>query len=68
MKGFLSVYNASQRHDLSVRYLRVLLSSGRIKGEQEQISKRHSVWFIEEKSLQRFLRTKRSPGRPKKKP
>jgi hypothetical protein len=67
MKGILSVYRAAQKYGLSVRYLRVLLSDKRIKGDQEQVSKRHSVWLIEEKSLQLFLRTKRHPGRPKNK-
>lgn len=65
MKHVLTTLEASQKYALSTRYLRVLLASGRINGRQAQISKKSSIWLIEEKSLESFLKTERKVGRPK---
>ena len=63
----LTTLEAANKYKLSTRYLRVLLAAGRIKGRLAVVSKRTTLWLIEEPSIQKFLKTKRTVGRPKKK-
>jgi len=63
----LTTLEAANKYKLSTRYLRVLLAAGRISGRLAVVSKRTTLWLIEEPSLRKFLKTNRKVGRPKKK-
>ena len=67
MKELMTTYKASEKYGLSARYLRTLLDDGRIKYDIAPTSKNRFVFIINEPSLQRFLKTRRKPGRPPKK-
>ncbi len=63
----ISIYEASKEYDLSLSYFRILCLKGRLKAERIEIAKKKTLWLIYEPSILAFLKTKRSPGRPKKK-
>lgn len=67
MKELLTTYKASKKYGLSARYLRTLLDEGRINYDKAPTSENRFVFVINEPSLQRFLKTRRKPGRPPKK-
>jgi len=58
----LSTYEASRKYNFSTGYLRLLLGKKSIKGRQVEITSKKSVWMIDEKSLQKFLKKERKPG------
>lgn len=65
-RKYLTAYEASEKYGLSTSYLRILCIKGRLKAESVKITKTKTLWLISESSLKAFLKTKRSPGRPKK--
>ncbi|MCH7554316.1 MAG: helix-turn-helix domain-containing protein [Chloroflexi bacterium] len=62
MRGFTTVTDAAERIGSNRQYVRALLAQGRLKGEK--INPR--LWMISERSLDRYLATRRPPGRPAK--
>ena len=66
MKAILTTLEASEKYQLSARYVRVLLAEERIKGRQAKISKSRFIWLIDEPSLKKYLKQDHPVGRPKK--
>ena len=61
-RSFLSTGEASEKTNLSTRYIQRLLQEGRLEG-----FKASSIWFVYEDSLSAFLSEPRKRG-PKKSP
>jgi len=66
-RKFLSTFEAGRKYDLSMSYLRLLVSNGVLKAEPLKVTQKRVVWLIRESSLKAFLSKKRKPGpKPKK--
>lgn len=59
----ITTWEAHKKYGLSTGYLRRLLARKVIKGRVAPITSRRKVWLLDERSLQKFLKTDRRPGR-----
>ncbi|MFA5166975.1 MAG: hypothetical protein WC530_00435 [Candidatus Omnitrophota bacterium] len=70
----LTTPEAANKYGLSTGYIRHLLINKVIKGRQAILSRKNTVWLIDEPSLKKYLAKDRTPGpkprkkRPKKSP
>ena len=51
MNQVLTTLEAANKYKLSMRYLRVLLANGKIKGRQAAITLSRGIWLIDERSV-----------------
>lgn len=66
-RKFLSTYEASRDHHLSISYIRHLVAKKMVKAEAMKVTAKRIIWLIDKASLQSFLSTPRTPGpKPKK--
>lgn len=64
----LTTWEVAEKYRLSPSYIRLLLSKKAIKGRQAPLHAKRYIWLIDEDSVKKFLKTKRTPGpRPHKK-
>jgi len=63
----LTTYEASEVSGLSTSHLRRLLSKNAIKGRLAKITTKSEIWLINDKSLRKYIDSKRKPGPKKKK-
>ena len=58
----ITVTQASQRHGLSGRWIRMLIEEGRIEGQSFG-----KTWVLDSNALATYIQNRRAPGRPLKK-
>jgi hypothetical protein len=63
----ITTWEAHKKYGLSTGYLRRLLAKGVLKGREAPITSRRKVWFLDENSLKKYLKTDRKPGPKSKK-
>ena len=61
MKGYLSIAEVQEQTGYSNGWVNILLHRGHLKGERVG-----TVWLVKVSSVERYLATKRPPGRPPK--
>ena len=66
VKHLLTTYEAAAKYKLTTGYIRRIMATGNVKGRLSLISENKQMWLINALSLQRFMKNRPAPGRPKK--
>lgn len=67
MTNWLTTYEAAEKYGLTGGYLRRLMRMNKLKGREARVTKTRTMWFIDESSLQKYIKSPRTRGRPAKK-